>query len=367
MLATWSASSLQRVMACPSSEHLPKVNSQSEAATLGNEHHAVLASRTDAGDFGEGWNTETKFVYNAATRTARIVPGSDGSRDYGKLEPFEIPCTLDRFRIIEDDFEKVAEVDDWKTGFSDVRAAGNAQLMLQALCVHAVFGVDKIKISIAKTFGKDPSALSAEDIHFDVVAIDALDLDVFADRVANVFVQVSEAKKNPSYNEGAHCKFCPGRLSCPSKVGAVAVIAEMPLGTLITHDTIGQYYDKVQAAKAIIRDYERQLRWFVDNDGPVALPGNRMFMREVSEGNEKLDAGISYDAIAEAFGKSVADVAMVKTVSKASIERSLKAVSKPPKEAKKLFQVIRERGGASRSTSVEYIERAKSKEIESAA
>jgi hypothetical protein len=158
-----SASSLQRVDACPASAVLPRATHDSTASDKGNHLHAHLkrlaqgvpqdkslaevpeayrAICAELPDPGRGM-AEVAFAYDVETGQAREL-GRDIERQYGKLAPTEIPGSVDFMQMAGD----VVVVDDYKSGHSEVPPAReNLQLHTLALMACRAYGASKARVS----------------------------------------------------------------------------------------------------------------------------------------------------------------------------------------------------------------------------
>ncbi len=153
---------------------------------------------------------EVAIIYNAYTDTAREVKGA-GHRNYGALEPGDIPTTLD---LVWDHPEHDSViVYDLKTGSKS--HAHVEQLEIQALAVSRLYGrasaqhgflwARKTKCEGDALTTMSPAALEAESW-----------------RAASVVRRLPMAMPEP----GNHCFLCPlGRENCPAHSREAELVA----------------------------------------------------------------------------------------------------------------------------------------------
>src|SRR5678810_487286 len=104
----WSASSIPRLLICPTSALLPHHDYRTKYADQGVDHHEDIEAAIDVGDedaipaeiqalvrYGDELITEKPFAYDVETDTARELPIGKHRRDYGELRDTELPGTPD--------------------------------------------------------------------------------------------------------------------------------------------------------------------------------------------------------------------------------------------------------------------------------
>lgn len=340
-----SASSLQRVDACPASAVLPRSVHDSPWSDKGHgihEHLKRLAQGVpveeslkqvpealrwicaELPDPGKGL-AEVAFAYDLETGRAREL-GRDIERQYGKLGPTEIPGSAD-FLCMQGD---VLALDDYKTGRSEVPPArDNLQLHTLALMACRAYGVSKARVSLVYVHDDGTTHRDSHDL-------DAFDLAEVADRLSRLWTRVQIAKravaqgKQPDTHEGKHCDFCPGKVACPAKT-AWLVRLTVPEGiaqrfdTLLTGKDAAKAYEIVKRADEVLNDLRAKLyQWAREN--PIDLGDGKVFGLTTSE-REYVDGAVAWKVLREQHGEAVADAACELSTSKAAIERALKEVA----------------------------------------
>lgn len=340
-----SASSLQRVDACPASAVLPRATHDSPASDKGNDIHAHLkrlaqgvpvndslqqvpeARRSicaELPDPGRGI-AEVAFAYDIETGAAREL-GRDIERQYGKLAPTEIPGSVDIMRMAGD----VIEIDDYKTGHTEVPPAReNLQLHTLALMACRTYGATKARVALVHIRDDGSTYRDSHDL-------DAFDLEDIAERLSRLWTRVQIAKKavaqgkQPDTREGAHCQFCPAKTACPAKVGWLMRLA-VPEGiaqkfdSLLTGTDAAKAYAIVKHADEVLSDLRAKLyAWAREN--PIDLPDGKVFGLTTQE-REYVEGAVAWRVLREQHGEAVADAACELSTSKAAIERALKEIA----------------------------------------
>lgn len=258
-LPNGSASSTERLIACPASVVLPRVNRTSEYAERGHGIHAYIRDvlsgvlwpdallRVDeehrptcrsidwfklCGDITE-IKSEAAYAIDVRARTARFL-GCNVGRDYERaalktgapLGEWEIPGAIDIDGVTKG--EGVPVIDDVKSGHLDVTpAAENGQLLFFASARHLIGGHPVVLGRISKV--KEDGAIWNDVASFDTLAIDDyLDSLELAVERSQEQRRVYLAGGTPEVAEGAHCRYCAAANACPAKVA----LAKHMLSTL---------------------------------------------------------------------------------------------------------------------------------------
>lgn len=228
-----SASSLERIEACPGSTTLPTIETPNEDASRGTAVHRFLQNHLDsrslldgvAEDYHDLCNafdlsrfprpgtlmTETAFAFDVVTRKARILDAKD--RQY-VIGPTEIPGTPDAIGLLPD----AVLVVDWKGRWSKAtQAAENLQLGFYAVCAAKFYGKDRAIVAIAR--------ISEDGPRYDQAELDPFDLLAMEDRIVETHRRAGMAK----FSEGEHCRYCPGFNVCPAKMSLAQYVARPEL------------------------------------------------------------------------------------------------------------------------------------------
>lgn len=294
-MARFTASSIARVVACPSSEALPHVRTAASIeAARGTAAHDFLF-RLHNGELREdalaavpeahreycasialepvvGAIAEVAVAYNVLSRAARLLQVSN--REYGALAPSEIAGTCDLF--VPAPAGGVATVVDWKTTHDvDGMERYSPQLEFYALALARVHRVARIRYEIVAIDerGQPHFAVQRE--------LDFEDLDAIGDRLADAWRAVGDATAAaeaharqsavawaPDVVEGEHCRYCPAWRACPAKRAVLEAVGNTP-------EPNGATYLRVQDLERWAELGREKLREAVRDGGPLAIDGQR--------------------------------------------------------------------------------------------
>ena len=235
-----SASGNERLLACPSSLALPRVNRSSEYADRGHGIHgyiwAILSGTPQdvalaavdqehretcrlidwqklCGDL-DGIECEAAYALDVRARTARLL-GHNLGRNYPALGEWEIPGSLDLTGRRRSDGRRV--VIDVKSGYQDVTPTEeNGQARFFAAVFHLLDGEAEVDCRIAKL---KPSG----DVWNEPATFDAWAIDEHLDELETSVERSKEARRvylaggTPEFTEGAWCGYCPAADACPAK------------------------------------------------------------------------------------------------------------------------------------------------------
>lgn len=368
----FSASSLDRIAACPASAVLPQQTSTSESASRGTAIHAFLerckldgydAAIADVPDdlrslceaidvdaLPAGCTPEVAFAYNVLTGKARIL-GRGLARNYGQLDTFEIPGTADLYGV----GDGCAYVADYKTGRNPIAAHRSLQLRFYALCAARAAGLD---FAIAEIIRIDESG----NVWRDRACFDVLTLDEFAHELAQTFGKARDALSAYAAGDaietttGDHCDYCPGYLSCPAKTALLRGIGDgsalapviAAAGKPLTQEQALDALRAIAAIRKVVSAADRQLHDYARTQGPIDLGDGTVWGPVLTEGNERIDGAAAHRVVAQHFGAEIADAAVTRSATKASIERALKKT--PGALAPKMRTVLTELRNAGATT-----------------
>jgi len=342
-----SFSSVERILACPGSAHLPQHDYRTDAATAGDERHgdaeaaAVLGAHEDLPwqvrkllEPGDVLAAECAMAIDVSDDTARAL-GHIAWRDYSGLRPFEIPGTID-LNVAN---ERRILVVDYK-GFEPVTpAAVNPQLASGALAMARASGRDEVDVAIVY--------LGASWKPADVATLGALELDMHAARLREMMTSTDR-----TLNVGPWCKYCHAFTSCPEQRqlaeqaggGALAVRVEamMPFQD---DGEAAQVYDLWQRVKVLSKRMGDALHARAA-ERPIPLGNGKMFGRHQKLGNEKLDGDVVYATVKAQFDQDTADAAVARVATKKRLEHALKGKRGA---MKCVLDAVREAGGATRA------------------
>jgi hypothetical protein len=271
----------------------PKCLSDASELTPRDDANALLAELDEpAGEIGRAEiRTEVAYVYSP--HGTRFV-GFDIGRDYGALEPGEIPGTADV--VVLWPGESLAIVVDWKSGQRVDSARENAQLALLALCVHEHHGVDTVEVQLRYADG-----------YVDRHTYDAFGLVDVKDEIDALIFNASGASTNglPEPRPGLHCaaRYCPICATCPRTVEALQetdAVGETPALALVEVASNGSgaitgpahaasLWHRAEAAQALLDSVVAAVKGYVDTNGPLPL-GDGKELACVDETRESIEA-----------------------------------------------------------------------------
>lgn len=327
----WSASSVPRLLLCPTSVLLPQHDYRTEHADAGVEYHAFMEAAIDVGDEdaippeimalvrdGDEMITELAFAYDVETDTAREL-GRIPRREY-KVGPTELPGTPDLIirgngRIIVVDHKGYEEVDD---------AERNAQAATYALTVCRAWGYDEAEVAIVyRAAHRRPSHAT----------LNALDLAAHGDRLRQLRADIEKARELPQLflNDGAHCKYCPAFLGgCPRQEALGRLVSS---GEIVRrHEALIPFRDDDEASRALdllerIKTFTQRLQAAVyarAAERPIPRVDGKVFGPVEKLGNRAIDGDAAYELVREKYGQAVADKAVTRKATQKGIEAALK-------------------------------------------
>ena len=292
-MTIFTASTADRVLACPSSLTLPQTKvPSSPAAAHGIAVHEFLHDYAVTGTWGtripDGVRIDRAAIdallsrgeckpelvlsWDPETDTGKAHPGLSG-RDYRSIPGVAGTADLVIFT------SEGLEIWDYKTGRpGSVRESG--QMLALAVAASRAYGVPKVTVGFA-VIDTDTGAVELESYELDV-----FDLDWAVDRFRQAIAAI---KGPPVFNEGYHCKYCPGFRACPAKLKTareVLAIAE-PNVAAMTPDVVGRLWLKSKDAQALLDTIAKSIREYVETQ-PLTLPGGgRVELRSIQATRKK--------------------------------------------------------------------------------
>lgn len=383
-----TGSGLERAMECDASNVLPRAwPASSIYAESGIALHAYLQRISDGATLEESlaqvdeeyrdsceshdlhglkleqYSAEVTLVINLVTTKSRIH-GQNLDRDYSGIEPDDVPMTIDLVGV--DLPNRRGKVGDHKRGWSKrTPAAENWQLLGPATALADRFDLDEVDAELihhreGKKAWIDRTTFTAAD--FATARVELRDL-----RTRTIANRARFARgEHVEPTEGLWCEHCPGRWSCPAKIGTIrAALALDPTMAIIPADAaallkatnaqlvaLGALKTRIYGLAAMEPggfllevDYEAETETWLRDD--------------VTEGNEKLSPDIAIDVASKVL-EVPADQAATFVRAVAKLEVTKGALQKetmkraPKKQGGKTFdrivEEIRARGGAPRKT-----------------
>jgi len=268
-MATFTASSLARVMACPASEALPHVVTEStRSADRGIAAHEYLY-RLHNGEPVEdalaavpeehraycesikitpvpGAVAEVSVAYDVQRRRARLL-GARGRRAYVTLSPSEIAGTCDLF------VPDRATVVDWKTTHDinklDVERY-RPQLEFYALALARAHRLARIRYEVVAIDDAGQwQCVEQRELDFE-------DMEEIADRLESAWRAVNDAIEHVSRKvvEGDHCRYCPAWRACPAKRTVLEAIGGTPEPTGKTYLIVQELERWAKLGRDVLRE-----------------------------------------------------------------------------------------------------------------
>lgn len=328
-----SASNAEAFVKCGASHVLPQSDKHGDYRDKGSEAHeplaAVINNRVpqttlrgvmavkdfNLGEVLEGTHTrraETAYAVNVKEKTARYL-GQDLGRNYGKLEPYEIPCTIDVEAKLSSDGRPW--IRDWKFG----TYASWWQLLVQGMAIaygaaddeEPAYEVDAGFVFIDATvhgawYFEEKKILSLEEI------------DEAAEALYNAWQRVEqwgqafqESKTVPPQAVGDWCKYCKAFTSCPSQWKLVGALLNDLTGIEqsipeYTPEDMGLAWAKVRSVKAQLERIEDAIKGAALREA-VPLPSGKYLQMIECQGRVSVDKDIAQQTIRR-LGGSDADI-----------------------------------------------------------
>lgn len=294
-----SPSNLYRRVACPASDRLERAlppEASSEAAERGLRLHAIMARARDAGDAvltkgleGEdleavefALETVRPLIDRAIARSALIlVEEQVDLTDLGlnaELDPER--CRIDLGLVIPGE---AAAIIDYKFGYHPgVHPAYDWQFKAYAVAMHRNFGCPTVQVMRLQ-----PALEGGDRIR--TATFTEEDLLKFADQIKAATEACEDPEALPV--QGAHCRFCAARVTCPARAGAVSYVlppgADVgPYMASLEPSERASLMEKIQTASEWLADVQKQVEEFIRSGGEVPgwglVPGraHRIWMSE---------------------------------------------------------------------------------------
>lgn len=351
-----SASSLQRVMMCTPSGVLQRVeNTDNEEATdSGTALHRYLEltayptePRPERWPKPEDWLTfideqyhadclaiqveklprlarvtkEAAYAFNAKDGVGRFL-GAGLDRDYSACGPDDFPGTAD---VVGVDDAGGLVILDYKTGTARTTppARENWQLRHNAVCASEHYGIDHGKLIICKTRG---------DLYLDSCDFGPDDLKKWKLALVSLRLRLLLKPEQMTYRTGKQCQYCPSMPVCPAQTSLVRAATRSPslaaeeLAKALTPENAREAY-------ATMRTWENALKLLKSQIAMYARThrldlGNGLVYGETKTAREELDPGVAWQTLKTMYGQKIAEQCVNIDVSKAGIERGLKALAK---------------------------------------
>lgn len=360
----WSASSIPRLLICPTSALLQHHDYNTKYAEQGSEHHVDQEAAIDVGDEdaihpevlalireGDETITEMAYAYDPETDTARELGRITREQYEEAKRPGELPGKPDLVvrgngRLLVIDHKGFEEVDD---------ADRNYQVATYALMVARAYGYDECDVAIVyRAPFRRPSHAT----------LNALDLAAHGDRLRRLRDDIVKARETPQLflNDGPHCKYCPAFLGGCTRMESLQ--RRVQSGDMVRRaESLIPFHDDDEAAAGL--DLLERLKMLTNrlqaaliarsNERPIPYRGG-FYQPVVREGNRKLDGDAAYDLVREKYGQAVADKAVTRHATQKGIETALKEAgvkgAGPKKDA--IVEALEKAGKVKRDTKTAY-------------
>lgn len=296
-----TASSLERLMACPASAVLPHVAETNDDADRGTEIHSFVRN-VSAGmprakalalvpkehlpvcegiDFGRvcgdlsNVRAEVSYAIDVETSFAREL-GINLGRHYPTREPAEFAGTNDLEGRRLDDVEVVADV---KTGDPVTACRENPQMMFHARARQLRTGAAEVEARLIyiRRDGK---------VSLDCAMFTAFELDCFEDELSALRARIEDARARfaatgqVSVSTGPHCRYCPAMTACPRYVALArtmaADVADIPARLeMLTPEQQGIAWEKAKAIEKLVEHVLDGLK-AIAKQGEFPLPTGKV-------------------------------------------------------------------------------------------
>lgn len=363
-----TGSEVGRVLACPASAVLPRaVDDGGEWSEVGIERHRAAEVAVQLGDMDalpprvaaaiEGASTlltELALVYDSATDSARVLPWVTERGYPPDLASHEIAMTADLVALFDE--PRRALVVDHKLWADQGSPREHGQLLTQALAVARAYRLQRVDVAISYL---GTSWLDGP------VAIDAIDLDVHAERLHELQATIALARANPAQHlrPGPHCRHCPsflvggGGRPCPAHQRVLSLVRsgdmthQVELGRPFADDAAARDgYELAQGLRRILTVLDGALHARAA-ERPIPLGDGTVWGPVKRPGNERLDGLKVYQVAVERYGAEAARAFVEMAATKSGIKEALRAHSPRGKltAAERAFLAdLRQRGGADR-------------------
>lgn len=325
MAYAFSASSMERAVACPASVALPATYVLNEHAARGTAIHRFIARVLRGMPIVESlaivpreWRDTCKGIriqkeldsisirdirveeaYAVDAETGAVRPLGSGIERKYVVQPGEIPGSLD---IEGTGFLGHPIIVDWKAGYQEVtEVASNLQLLFYAYCVARTRGADRVDVYIAHI-------RNSGFIRWSNHTFTTFDFDAFEELLQKTYRRAQraiadvDAVRKLKVVRGDHCQFCPAMSACPAYTSLVrAMLSDIESMAskieVMTPEEKGEAFDKLAAIKRLVKYTDEVLKDFA-RQHPYPLPDGR-WVREVPHARSSFSEEKAVDLLRE--------------------------------------------------------------------
>ena len=330
-----TASSLERALACPISETLPRVSFSTPVMSRGTALHEHMrrigggvplseslaqvpeewredAERIDldAYPISPDATYEVTVAWDYVTGEGRIL-GVDLGRDYSGARPTEYVGTADLVIAVGGP----ALVADYKSARQGkTHPSRNAQLAMLALAVRSIAQVETVDVALYYLDGTRP----------DTATLDALDLDLFAASLQELAERYGRGDLGEA-NPGGWCHYCPAKGACPAQRQALALVESGTLVEPLTVERVAAAWHRIRAIEGALEEAKRVCQDYASTY-PVDL-GDGTELREVEEARDSIDGEAAWPVLVGVLGEDGARLACPVSTTKSAIAKAAKATA----------------------------------------
>ena len=329
-----TASAVDRFLLCPASATLPKVYSESAAATAGTEAHARILRPGGLPASVLRWYGREPRYEGALGRCAETgdsaLWGYNLDRAYSPAGPMWLCGTFDAADFVAD----VLSVGDLKTGWGQAHGGlpapeTSGQLrLLAALLWHWTMRKDEDYHKLGVEDLPRPSPKRIRLGYFttaNAAGVEVLDAEIHPDDLrgwwANLVRGVQKtARGTPIIRRNITCDGCAAFDSCPTQGGAIARLLALPPGK-IPAERLGEVYRIKEEARAQLERVESALTLAVKRAGGMVPVGKAHSLSLVRGSTVRIDPSAALNS--GVLGEKGIDCLGAPTMSQESIRRGL--------------------------------------------
>jgi hypothetical protein len=306
-----SASNAEAFVKCGASHVLAQSDKHNDYMYRGTEGHEPLAALVNgrvpnASDRGMDmisrfpWakvlggvtdlEAEVAYAVNVKTRTVRRI-GREIGREYGKLERYEIPTTLD----VQGEKDTRAFLRDWKFGVS----SSWWQLLVQCMAVAYDVAGNPAFLEVDAGFVFIDGETQGEEYRQDTRVVPLEEIDQAADDMVAAWDRVEKmvadlARGEPiKTTEGEWCRYCGAYPHCPSKwkLARAMIGHTVESGSVVAAMTA----EEQGVLWTILQEKKKQIDAALDTikgsvaAGPIPLPNGKQLVTLRMKGASRLD------------------------------------------------------------------------------
>ena len=328
-----TASAVDRFLLCPASATLPRVHSESAAASKGTEIHARILQPGCLPAAVLRWYGREPGYEGALGRCAETGDvtfwGHNLDRAYAPTGPLWVCGTYDAADYVAD----VLSVGDLKTGWGQAHgglpapeSSGQLRLLAALLWRWVMVNNRNEKLGPEDLPRSSPKRIRlAYFTTANAAGVEVLDAELHPDDLrawwANLIRGVQKtARGTPIIRRNVTCDGCAAFDSCPTQGGAIARLLALPPGK-IPPERLGEVYRIKEEARAQLERVENALTLAVKRAGGLVPVGKAHSLSLVRGSTVRIDPGAAMNS--GVLGEHAAQCLGPLTMSQESIRRGL--------------------------------------------